>query len=67
MAPQMDIQRTEGFALKGLQPLMDKLDAIAGNVYTGLEDAAALKIRRDYLQLKLVRRAIRGTLQTISY
>ena len=34
---------------------MDKLDAIAGNVYTGLEDAAALKIRRIFLQLKLIK------------
>ena len=62
MAPQMDIQRTEGLrALKGLQPLMDKLDAIAGNVYTGLEDAAALKIRRDLFTAKAdqVREAIR--------
>ena len=62
MAPQMDRQRTEGLrALKGLQPLMDKLDAIAGNVYTGLEDAAQLKIRRDLFTAKAddVRAAIR--------
>ena len=62
MAPQMDTQRSEGLrALKGLQPLMDKLDAIAGNVYTGLEDAAALKLRRDLFTAKAdqVREAIR--------
>lgn len=62
MGPQMDIQRSEGLrALKGLQPLMDKLDAIAGNVYTGLEDDAALKIRRDLFTAKAdqVREAIR--------
>mgnify|MGYP001242272107 FL=1 len=62
MAPQMDIQRTEGLrALQGLQPLMDKLDNLVGNVYTGLEDAAQLKIRRDLFTAKAddVRAAIR--------
>ena len=62
MAPQMDIQRTEGLrALQGLQPLMDKLDNLVGSVYTGLEDAAQLKIRRDLFTAKAddVRAAIR--------
>lgn len=62
MAPQMDIQRTEGLkAIRGLQPLMDKLNAIAGNNYTGLENAPELKIRRDLLTAKAddVRAAIR--------
>jgi hypothetical protein len=48
MAPQMDIQRTEGLrSIKALQPLMDELDAIAGNKYTGLESAEELAVRRN--------------------
>jgi hypothetical protein len=53
IAPQMDIQRTEGLrALKSLQPLMDKLDAISGSVYTGLESPEELKVRRDLFTAK---------------
>lgn len=53
MAPQFDIQRTEGLrAIKALQPLMDKLDAIAGSKYTGLEDSRELEIRRNLFTAK---------------
>ena len=53
MAPQMDIQRTEGLAsIKALQPLMDELDKIAGTKYTGLESAEELAVRRNLFTAK---------------
>jgi hypothetical protein len=53
MAPQMDIQRTEGLkSIKALQPLMDELDAIAGSKYTGLESAEELAVRRNLFTAK---------------
>lgn len=53
MASQFDIQRTEGLrAIEALQPLMDKLDAIAGNKYTGLESAEELAVRRNLFTAK---------------
>lgn len=53
MAPQMDIQRTEGLkAIKALQPLMDELDVIAGSKYTGLESAEELAVRRNLFTAK---------------
>jgi hypothetical protein len=53
MAPQMDIQRTEGLAsIKALQPLMDELDTIAGSKYTGLESAEELAVRRNLFTAK---------------
>lgn len=53
MAPQFNIQRTEGLrAIEALQPLMDKLDAIAGSKYTGMESAKELAIRRNLFTAK---------------
>lgn len=53
MAPQMDIQRTEGLrSIKALQPLMDKLDTIAGSKYTGIESAEELAVRRNLFTAK---------------
>jgi len=53
MAPQMDIQRTEGLtSIKALQPLMDELDKIAGTKYTGLESAEELAVRRNLFTAK---------------
>ena len=53
MAPQMDIQRTEGLrSIKALQPLMDKLDTIAGSEYTGIESAEELAVRRNLFTAK---------------
>jgi|11_taG_2_1085331.scaffolds.fasta_scaffold31546_1 hypothetical protein len=53
MAPQMDIQRTEGLrAIKATQPLMDKLDTIAGSKYTGIESAEELAVRRNLFTAK---------------
>jgi hypothetical protein len=50
MAPQMDIQRTEGLkAIKAVQPLMDQLDVIAGSPYTPTMSAEELAIRRSIL------------------
>lgn len=53
IAPQMDIQRTEGLrSIKALQPLMNKLDTIAGSKYTGIESAEELAVRRNLFTAK---------------
>lgn len=53
IAPQMDIQRTEGLrSIKALQPLMDKLDVIAGSKYTGIESSEELAVRRNLFTAK---------------
>ena len=50
MAPQMDIQRTEGLkAIRAVQPLMDELDQISGSKYTPTMSAEELALRRSIL------------------
>lgn len=50
MARQFDRQRTEGLrAINFYKPLMAKLDEISGIVYTGLNSAEELAIRRNLL------------------